>query len=131
MGANRNLVFPFNLHLRNQINIQLLSITFYLHFCLGSRKVEKNIQKVPIGQCLAFKIKLTLPLLNSISEHALQLCIKVSEPNKASKKNLFSGVSAQCLQPSLTNTVKYTYWPQQSDILLRKDISRTRQNHQP
>lgn len=74
-GQTENLVLPFNLHLRNQIKIQLLSITFYLHFCLCSRKLqEKEIQKVPISQCLAFKIKLTLPLLNSISTHTLQLC---------------------------------------------------------
>lgn len=42
-GQTENLVLPFNLHLRNQIKIQLLSIMFYLHFCLCSRKLGKKI----------------------------------------------------------------------------------------
>lgn len=41
-GQTENLVLPFNLHLRNQIKIQLLSPMFYLHFCLCSRKLEKK-----------------------------------------------------------------------------------------
>lgn len=60
-GQTENLVLPFNLHLRNQIKIQLLSTMFYLHFCLCSRKLGKKNPKgsnKPMS-CIQDKIDIT------------------------------------------------------------------------